>query len=292
MNRKGHENVEFFIGPEVEQTPAFGKKTLFVVGKHPISEIESFAKEHKIQHIFMGANHSFRPEDGDIDLYWKNTITSLLDKGFWVTIDYPAHLHNLVLTMFSAGVWQSRLFIPMLNVTVPKLEGSSSNLVVKFDDVDFNSTNPGVWCLHYHQICDSNRFTDWKDYGTDVVIKRTVEPSAIVDTLQVKPIQNSTSKIKNSNVVIDTNPLGLDSDAPSALNEIETKSVDKKNEIDLTGLDPDSPSKLKPEPIEDVLSSLKVPVSTTPNSVAEAYADGAKEDTLMKNVKKVKVNKK
>ena len=31
MNRKGHENTNFFVGTEVERTPAYGKKTLFGV---------------------------------------------------------------------------------------------------------------------------------------------------------------------------------------------------------------------------------------------------------------------
>ena len=32
MNRAGHEDVSFFIGTEVEHSPAFGLKTLFVIG--------------------------------------------------------------------------------------------------------------------------------------------------------------------------------------------------------------------------------------------------------------------
>ena len=32
MDRIGHADVSFFIGTEVEHTPAFGLRTLFVVG--------------------------------------------------------------------------------------------------------------------------------------------------------------------------------------------------------------------------------------------------------------------
>jgi hypothetical protein len=39
MNRVGHENVDFFTGTEVERTPAFGRRTLFVVGVQPIADI-------------------------------------------------------------------------------------------------------------------------------------------------------------------------------------------------------------------------------------------------------------
>ena len=39
MIREGHEDTQFFIGQEVEHTPAFGKKTLFVVGIQSRDEI-------------------------------------------------------------------------------------------------------------------------------------------------------------------------------------------------------------------------------------------------------------
>ena len=39
MKRAGHEDVKFFIGTEVEHTPALGLKTLFVVGVQPIVDI-------------------------------------------------------------------------------------------------------------------------------------------------------------------------------------------------------------------------------------------------------------
>ena len=32
MNRTGHENVNFFVGTEIENTPLKGKVTMFVVG--------------------------------------------------------------------------------------------------------------------------------------------------------------------------------------------------------------------------------------------------------------------
>ena len=61
MNRAGHENAEFFFGDEVEHTPAFGKRTLFVIGYHTPEEIlerldDPFAIN--VDHIFFGANDS------------------------------------------------------------------------------------------------------------------------------------------------------------------------------------------------------------------------------------------
>ena len=39
------EQVIFFTGVEVEKTPAFGMKTLFVTGKQDYNEIMKFYKE-------------------------------------------------------------------------------------------------------------------------------------------------------------------------------------------------------------------------------------------------------
>jgi hypothetical protein len=248
----------------------------------------------------MGASHSFEVETADT-AYWKETVTTLLDKGFTVTIDYPAHQHETVLKMFSAGVWQSRMFIPMLRVCIPNVQTSSPNLVVKIDDIDFKATNPGVWCMHYHQLCDSNRFTDWQDYGTDIVIKRAVElqPSDVPAKAPevVKPAAPApvVKPVVKPAVVVDTNPMGLDVDASSALNNKAEVPAAKKEAVkndQKTGLDPDSVSKLKPEP-EAEAPVNSVLVDTSPKDIADAYTAGTKEDPLSKKViVKTKVGKK
>jgi len=247
MNRDGHNNVAFFIGPEVEHTPAFSKKTLFVVGRQDAESIEKMAKEHKVGHIFMGANHSFdidpRHPDNTLWMYWDKTITTLLDKGYWVTLDYPAHQHEGVLKMLNPGVWQSRMFVPLLSVRIPAIETSSPNLTVKIDDIDFKATNPGVWCMHFREVTDSNRFTDWIEYGTDVVIEQEVSPVVVHPTT---PVINETA----------------------------------------LGLDLDSISKLKPEPDNEETKMVPIPFIASPADAAEAYAEGTISDPLSGKVSK------
>ena len=63
------DSVIFFIGKEVEHTPAFGMNTLFVTGIQPTEDIETILSKQNayldtskhIRHIFFGANHSFNP---------------------------------------------------------------------------------------------------------------------------------------------------------------------------------------------------------------------------------------
>mgnify|MGYP005749275325 FL=1 len=78
-------DITFFIGTEIEKTPAYGLKTLFVVGLQSIENV----KEHlhaDISHIFFGANHSFDPasQSHDADYYreWDSMITYFLEKGY------------------------------------------------------------------------------------------------------------------------------------------------------------------------------------------------------------------
>jgi len=260
MKRDGHENTAFFIGPEVEHTPAFSRKTLFVVGQQDVNEILKLVKEHKATHVFMGANHSF---NGISDAYWDMTITALLDKGFWVTLDYQAHLHEKVLTMLSKGIWQSRLFVPMLSVRIPHVQTSSVNLTIKIDDVDFKATNAGVWCLNHHEITDSNRFTDWIDYGTDVVIQGEKKEAPM--------------------------PQNVATEMREIRNPVELKALVETQNNQMLGLDADAKSSLKQDTAEIILSAIDI---KTPIDAAEAYAAGAKEDPLGKEGSKKGTKKK
>jgi hypothetical protein len=73
-------DVQFFIGTEVEHTPAFGMKTLFVTGVHPAEEIA--LNLNGCEHIFFGANHSFNPTNYDEWKSWESMIEFFLEKGY------------------------------------------------------------------------------------------------------------------------------------------------------------------------------------------------------------------
>ncbi len=262
MKREGHENIRFFVGPEVEHTPAYSKRTLFVIGKQDIDKIVGIARENKVTHIFMGADHSFDLDPTDNTHYWDLTIQSLLTRGFWVTLDYQAHQHEHVLKMLSNTVWSSRMFVPLLSIRIPKIQTSSVNLTVKIDDIDFKGTNPGVWCMHYHEVTDSNRFTDWVEYINDFIVKEDVvkdeemQPAEVYAAIppKVEPAPIKPERVSDTTVV--------------------------KNDTQL-GLDPEPKSMLKGEP-ERIMEKLNLSAV----DAAEAYADGAKVDPLGKEASK------
>jgi hypothetical protein len=162
MKREGHDNVKFFKGTEVERTPAFGKKTLFVVGIQPIDSI--IAHIHGEEHIFFGANHSFDPRTPEEWRAWESMITYFLERGRLCTLDIPI---SAVEEFNEGGLCDYRNFIPQIRVSVPYTKLWNYNTMLKIDDKDFDATNPGVWCHSLHSLMSRETFTGWDDYEGD-----------------------------------------------------------------------------------------------------------------------------
>ena len=171
MIRAGHEQVDFFIGREVEHSPAFGHRTLFVVGIQDASVILDMVKQSNCTHIYFGANQSFpNPDinDGDAWQPWETMITDCLQRGFLCTLDLDvSSAEGLV----ESGLVEYNNFIPMISVKLPYLQMLGYNAIIKLDDKDFAATNPGVWCHSLHDLKDRTKFTDWSKYTQDEVIK-------------------------------------------------------------------------------------------------------------------------
>lgn len=165
------ENITFFTGTEIEHTPAYGMKTLFVVGVHEPHKILELAGEHYCQHIYFGANQSFCT--GGIDDYaswepWEKMIRPCLDAGFWCTLDFDVSETEGIL---ESSLVEQRRFIPQISVKLPYLSQLGYNATLKIDDKDFAATNPGVWCHNLQDLLGRDRFTNWDQYGKDEIIK-------------------------------------------------------------------------------------------------------------------------
>ena len=171
MNRPDHNNVDFFIGKEVEHSPAFGYKTLFVVGIQDSKTILSLAKTNNCSHAYFGANHSFPNPKFNAALTWNNwrdMIQECLRAGLLCTLDLDvSSAEGLV----ESGLVDYNNFIPMISVKLPYIQLLGYNAIIKLDDKDFAKTNPGVWCHSLHELKDRKKFTDWSKYTQDEVIK-------------------------------------------------------------------------------------------------------------------------
>ena len=167
------DDVIFFIGKEVEHTPAYDMDTLFVVGVQNVKDIIWEAQSYHCDHIFCGANHSFDPMTEMLtngkDLFdtidpWDKMITALLEAGFLVTLDFNSTDLQKVLEMRCN---EMQNFIPQVCIRLPYIELLNYNAVLKLDDTDFKASNPGVWCHRIHNLMDPDLFTPWKDYSKD-----------------------------------------------------------------------------------------------------------------------------
>jgi hypothetical protein len=165
------EGVTFFVGTEIEKTPAFGMRTLFVVGVQDASVILNMVKNNKCTHIYFGANQSFpKLETNDANGWreWEEMIQECLDADLWCTLDIDC---SVVEGLLESGLVEQRKFIPQISVKLPYLTQLGYNATIKLDDKDFKATNPGVWCHTLHSLTGREQFTSWDEYGKDEIIR-------------------------------------------------------------------------------------------------------------------------
>lgn len=171
MKRDGHEEVSFFIGTEVEHTPAFGLRTLFVVGVQDSQIVQQEAKNNDCEHVYFGADQSFpqlETNDGNGWRDWERMIQDCLESGYLCTLDLDvAQAEGLL----ESALVEFHNFIPMISVKIPYIKQFGYNATLKIDDRDFAATNPGVWCHSLHDLQKREVFTDWSKYTKDEIIR-------------------------------------------------------------------------------------------------------------------------
>ena len=160
-------NVDYFVGEEIEHTPAYLLKTLFVVGVKAPEQITDIATKHECDHVYFGANQSFDGKEiGD----WVTQIEHMLRLGFKVTLDLDiAYVQKPCKWLKQLNKFDS--FITQLSVKIPDLEQYNDKTTVKIDDIDFNATNEGVFCHSLDKLKDFSKMTIWSEYGKDEIIK-------------------------------------------------------------------------------------------------------------------------
>ena len=160
------DDVIFFTGIEIEHTPAYGKKTLFITGVQPVEDIA--ANLQGCEHIFFGANHSFYPTDNFQWDRWESMIQYFLDKGYLCSLDIPIAVAE---EFHENGLNEYNNFIPQIRVPIPYIKLWNYNTMIKIDDKDFNATNPGVWSHSLHKLMTRDVFTSWDQYNNDEIVK-------------------------------------------------------------------------------------------------------------------------
>jgi hypothetical protein len=164
-----HKNVTYFVGLEIEKTPAYGLKTLFVVGLQKPNEFQNIvelATFNNCNHIYFGANKSFRLADNT--LLWEDMIEYFLKLNYTCTFDFDIGAS----VYFSVSkLMQYETFIPIITVDFPHINQYNKNTVIKLDDICMsNPTNKGVWCNLLSELTNNEKFTSWDEYTNDEVL--------------------------------------------------------------------------------------------------------------------------
>jgi hypothetical protein len=174
MNRNGHQDAEFFLGREVEHTPAYGMYTLFVIGCQPKNKIFAHLdsiRDTPIEHVYLGANHSFPRNITTNDFAgwrpWEELVDSILDRDLYCTLDINI---NQIEGLLETSFCENNKFIPMISAPLPYIKLLGYNAVLKIDDIDFDKTNPGIWCHSIHSLTHRDQFTPWSAYAKDQVL--------------------------------------------------------------------------------------------------------------------------
>ena len=159
------DNVKAFVGVEVERTPCFEMKTLFIVGIQPIEDVLKWYKKHKCEHIYFGANQSFNRDNAKNIIELCRITTA---KGIWTTLDLEI---GDISCISSTDLAYHSKFVPQLSVRLPGVDKLGIHATIKIDDTGFNENNPGVWCAPLKRIVQPENETLWDRYGKDKVIK-------------------------------------------------------------------------------------------------------------------------
>lgn len=165
-------DVKYFVSTEVEKTPAYGLKTLFVVGLQDPLTVLNLIKEHEVEHVFLGANQSFFPDNADDFSEWEIFLGSVLKSGVMVTLDFDI---VFIAEVYGFNCINHFNFIPLISIKIPYVDRLNYNACIKIDDVGFESTNFGVWVHRIQDLMDSKTYTPWSEYKNDKIIKGEVD---------------------------------------------------------------------------------------------------------------------
>ncbi len=160
------ENVKVFSGREVEHTPAYGLQTLFLARNDlTYDQIKELCVKVDAEAVYFGANRCYVNNLANQPMQ----VNRLLNDGYFVTIDYQYAIHNEVKKRYSA-VWQHEKFIPFCSVIFENSE-EDNKLCFKIDDVDFNTSNKGVWTMNMEDFKKQAGYTTWDEYKQDKPIE-------------------------------------------------------------------------------------------------------------------------
>ena len=152
---------KFFTGNEVEHTPNFGKKTIFV----PLDASEPIKSLEWCDHVYLWANHTY---DRWRIVQYLDAIEELRERekvDIRVTVEVPCTEANDIIN------YRYREYVTyVVSVRIPYVEERKDNIYIKIDDVDFKASNSGVWVVPVKELMRDEVKTSWEAYSSDALL--------------------------------------------------------------------------------------------------------------------------
>lgn len=166
--------INFFVGTAQERTPAQGLKTLFVVGAPPAHEIVGNALEHRVAHVFIGANH---PRNEAIERFdpnaldWPRVIDELLARNLRVTLEFLPEQYAWVRRSLRS-LFDRPGFFAQMTVPLPEEVTDGVRLAIKVDNLAAPTAERGAWVWPLSMLRADHRFTPFASSPTDEIVGR------------------------------------------------------------------------------------------------------------------------
>jgi hypothetical protein len=161
--------AKMFVGVEVERTPYFGLRTLFVVSspQDQVDLITDLAKQNDCEHIFLGANHSYEPQTIEEAREWSMAISTLAKK-YKISVDVGS---NCLHYFRHSKTHLIKNICLQVRLEISDLSEYNNLVMIKIDDSGFRHSNPGIWTTPLTTICSDKNFTAWDEYNKDRIVK-------------------------------------------------------------------------------------------------------------------------
>jgi hypothetical protein len=160
---------DYIVGPEVEHTAAYGKKTLILNTIENLDLIDAVYDEMKCEHIYLELTYALRTSKTPTKTIadYKNLARRFLKRDITVTIDVP----NDIAGEFADLVKQYKNCVLNVAIQLPDMHKLGDRVSMKFVGGEDGNKSGGVYVMDLDAIRKQKNFTPWSAYDVDVKIE-------------------------------------------------------------------------------------------------------------------------
>ena len=165
---------DYIIGPEVERTAAYGKKTLIVNQFKDINTIQAIAEQFKCRHIYLEVTYALNHSRNQAQVLkrYRQLAQHFLKQDYTVTVDIPNELASRY-----ADLTKDKRFVMNVAIQIPDMHKLGDRVSMKFvGGADWNKSG-GVYVADFDTIRTKKNFTPWSKYNKDVKVLENMDHS-------------------------------------------------------------------------------------------------------------------